>query len=74
MRGISQNQVTSDENINAKLDTLAMDIKRMYLSNDTLAHSSAAHMDRGHYLQEDFVTHLKIIKKNQITCITFTFT
>ena len=55
------------------LDTLAIDIKRMCLRNDTLAHSSAVHMDRGHYLQEDSVTHLKIVKK-KITCITFTFT
>ena len=50
MRGISQNQVTTDENINAKLDTIAMDIKRISLRNDTLEHSSTTHMARGHDL------------------------
>ena len=50
MRGISQNKVTPDENINAKLDTLEMDIKRMFLRNDTLEHSLATHMARGHDL------------------------
>ena len=54
MRGLSQNQVTSDENINAKLDTLAMDIKRMQLSNDTLSHSLARHMAQGHDLQANY--------------------
>ena len=43
-RGLAQNYVTTNENINAKLDILAIDIKRMSLCNDILAHSLAMHM------------------------------
>ena len=47
MRELAKNQVTPNENINAKVDTLAMEIKRMSLRNDILAHFLAVHMASG---------------------------